>query len=262
MGVQETQTIVLSVQFSAGYTDDKQSPKIKAIHPSINDHTVKIGLAEQMENIANLWTQYRWAEMHMKPETRALLKLEKQGFERVFCEEALDECKNLDRATNFLQENIGLLRQLASKSSGNLKNTNSPSTSSGNQRAAFAKLMKRKHPLIPDLVAQNKTQLAIAMALRNSSMNIEKAVELVMDTGGFIENAPQALASRAEGYNFILDLITYLICRMNSVMGHCLICDNFITVEGYEGFDPQTGIYLSGKNICQLMLDLYIYIFV
>lgn len=31
--------------------------------------------------------------------------------------------------------------------------------------------------------------------------------------------------------------MTYLIKRLNEIMGHCLICDDTIYVQGYEGFD-------------------------
>lgn len=229
----------MSIQFSSGYLDDKQTPKIKAIHPQVNEHTVKVGLSEQMENIANNWLQYRWPLLTCRNEDRPLTKLEKLGYERGFCEEALEEFKDFEKTSSWLSENINTLRQSIKDMKPNSKEQSSPFAL---QRQAVEKLLNKVPLSFKKLIESGKSQLAIAVVLKNNGSNLEKTIETIMDAGGIIQNAPQLLSNRSEGNNFIIELLQYLLIRMTTVMGHCLICDNLINVEGYEGFNPLKGL--------------------
>jgi len=78
---------------------------------------------------------------------------------------------------------------------------------------------------------------------------MERAVELIMDSEGSIENVHDLMSET--NANFITEMMTFLLNRVNRAMGHCLICDHKIEIEGYEGFDCEKIPTLCTQGTCQ-----------
>ena len=116
---------------------------------------------------------------------------------------------------------------------------------------------------------KEQKQLALVTALTENQLNSERTIEYIMDTGkshtftisgmlwtlfseqsiDFIfftisnhvageslDNLHHIMSNHFDSSNFILEMYCYLVRRMTSLMGHCVICDAKIRIEGYEGF--------------------------
>eukprot|EP00005_Dracoamoeba_jomungandri_P002788 CAMPEP_0174250868 /NCGR_PEP_ID=MMETSP0439-20130205/894_1 /TAXON_ID=0 /ORGANISM="Stereomyxa ramosa, Strain Chinc5" /LENGTH=714 /DNA_ID=CAMNT_0015331041 /DNA_START=212 /DNA_END=2356 /DNA_ORIENTATION=- len=239
--------IVLSFQFGTGdYLADRRIPQVKVLHPKKKDdpdEEVRSGIGEQLENIARNFLERIWPSLHCPKEENIVSKLENLGYKKEYCELALEKCNwDYETAAMWLTDNLFALKKQAKKKKERKKpllrgrrkgkereevsTVDAPLFSKEEKRKQL-KLIERKKINVKKVLQESNRQQAVAAALHKRSMQVDSAVEDLLQAGIEIENVFEIISDQDDDGrpNMILELLTYLVRRMTNSSGFCLICD-------------------------------------
>lgn len=226
--------------------------------------TEKLALAEQIENIARKYVENKWRSMHGTNSSAAPLdQLLAQGYEKKYCMLALEKNgDNTQKASEWLADNIKRLRKQSAAAMANSPPSGGSSSSVVGAFKNFMGINKKSSSsavdpsnvtgaMLRDLVKKGQVQYAYALAI-DKYKKIEKAVEVMMDAGIANESLATLLNECGEASiskNFVLELMTYLILRLRTCVGACMICDENVLVAHDAHIDNQP--IICTKGTCQ-----------
>jgi hypothetical protein len=151
--------------------------------------------------------------------------------DRSLCQYALEQHHfDIEAASNWLVQQVEPLRKkrnLASSKQeskglfGFLKKSNSSTA----ETSHYPQLLSLNEISLKDLIKSGNHQLAVALALHKNQLSAEKAISELMDSGYTFPNFEQVLGQDFSDShrNFMLEMVVYLVRRIATSMGHCLV---------------------------------------